>query len=135
MTGTSEGWFWFFWVKPSLKKKTKLKKIKEDIWFIWGNTTWWRENMSWGQKVLDLNLDSEDTGHVVSSNLSSLICNNDSRKAHLLGLLLRFRQMTTNTFCTNNYSWGQRLGFTKTDNRICGSQCKRNKQEKSAVEY
>ena len=32
--------------------------------------------MSWGQKVLDLNLDSEDTGHVVSSNLSSLICNN-----------------------------------------------------------
>ena len=53
---------------------------------------------------LDLNLDSEDTGHMVSSNLSSLICNNDSRLAHLLGLLVRFRQMTTNTFCTNNYS-------------------------------
>ena len=53
---------------------------------------------------LDLNLDSEDTGHMVSSNLSSLICNNDSRLAHLLGLLVRFRQMTTNRFCTNNYS-------------------------------
>lgn len=68
--------------------------------------------MSWGEKDLDLNLDSDDTGHVVSSDLSSLICNNYSRLAHLLGLLRRLRQMTANKFCTNNH-------FLRAETEFC----------------